>query len=348
MTASHSAAMLGPSNGRQHHSGVRQRIVFMGSPAFAIPTLDRLVKTHDVCAVYSQPAKKSGRGMKTKDVPVAAYANAANLPLFTPTHLKSTDIEAQLAAHEADLFVVVAYGLLLPRSILEIPRLGCLNGHASLLPRWRGAAPIQRAIEAGDTETGISAMLMEAGLDTGPVVCSQRTPISKSDTAGSLHDRLATLTATCLGEVIDGAPTSLAAPIPQPDDGVIYAAKITSDDAMIDWQQPASILDCHIRAFTPYPGAWCGGPKGRLRILEAHPVPRPAEHMAADAGIFLGKDSGSKHCESNMMIACSEGALAITRVQPAGKKPMLAVDFLNGAGLKIGDHLQSETSISNL
>jgi len=340
--------MLGPSNGRQHHSGVRQRIVFMGSPAFAIPTLDRLVKTHDVCAVYSQPAKKSGRGMKTKDVPVAAYANAANLPLFTPTHLKSTDIEAQLAAHEADLFVVVAYGLLLPRSILEIPRLGCLNGHASLLPRWRGAAPIQRAIEAGDTETGISAMLMEAGLDTGPVVCSQRTPISKSDTAGSLHDRLATLTATCLGEVIDGAPTSLAAPIPQPDDGVIYAAKITSDDAMIDWQQPASILDCHIRAFTPYPGAWCGGPKGRLRILEAHPVPRPAEHMAADAGIFLGKDSGSKHCESNMMIACSEGALAITRVQPAGKKPMLAVDFLNGAGLKIGDHLQSETGISNL
>jgi len=340
--------MLGPSNGRQHHSGVRQRIVFMGSPAFAIPTLDRLVKTHDVCAVYSQPAKKSGRGMKTKDVPVAAYANAANLPLFTPTHLKSTDIEAQLAAHEADLFVVVAYGLLLPRSILEIPRLGCLNGHASLLPRWRGAAPIQRAIEAGDTETGISAMLMEAGLDTGPVVCSQRTPISKSDTAGSLHDRLATLTATCLGEVIDGAPTSLAAPIPQPDYGVIYAAKITSDDAMIDWQQPASILDCHIRAFTPYPGAWCGGPKGRLRILEAHPVPRPAEHMAADAGIFLGKDSGSKHCESNMMIACSEGALAITRVQPAGKKPMLAVDFLNGAGLKIGDHLQSETGISNL
>ena len=340
--------MLGPSNGRQHHSGVRQRIVFMGSPAFAIPTLDRLVKTHDVCAVYSQPAKKSGRGMKTKDVPVAAYANAANLPLFTPTHLKSTDIEAQLATHEADLFVVVAYGLLLPRSILEIPRLGCLNGHASLLPRWRGAAPIQRAIEAGDTETGISAMLMEAGLDTGPVVCSQRTPISKSDTAGSLHDRLATLTATCLGEVIDGAPTSLAAPIPQPDDGVIYAAKITSDDAMIDWQQPASILDCHIRAFTPYPGAWCGGPKGRLRILEAHPVPRPAEHMAADAGIFLGKDSGSKHCESNMMIACSEGALAITRVQPAGKKPMLAVDFLNGAGLKIGDHLQSETGISNL
>ena len=340
--------MLGPGNGRQHHSGVRQRIVFMGSPAFAIPTLDRLVKTHDVCAVYSQPAKKSGRGMKTKDVPVAAYANAANLPLFTPTHLKSTDIEAQLAAHEADLFVVVAYGLLLPRSILEIPRLGCLNGHASLLPRWRGAAPIQRAIEAGDTETGISAMLMEAGLDTGPVVCSQRTPISKSDTAGSLHDRLATLTATCLGEVIDGAPTSLAAPIPQPNDGVIYAAKITSDDAMIDWQQPASILDCHIRAFTPYPGAWCGGPKGRLRILEAHPVPRPAEHMAADAGIFLGKDSGSKHCESNMMIACSEGALAITRVQPAGKKPMLAVDFLNGAGLKIGDHLQSETSISNL
>jgi len=333
MTASHSGAS---------HSGAKQRIVFMGSPAFAIPTLDRLVKTHDVCAVYSQPAKKSGRGMKPTQVPIAAYASAANLPLFTPEHLKSADIEAQLAAHEADLFVVVAYGLLLPPSILAIPRLGCLNGHASLLPRWRGAAPIQRAIEAGDSETGISAMIMEAGLDTGPVVGSHRIPIKKSDTAGSLHDRLAALTAACLGEVVDSAPTSLAAPTPQPKDGVIYAAKITSDDAMIDWQKPASALDYHIRAFAPYPGAWCGGPKGRLRILDAHPVPRPAEHLAADAGQFLGK-----YNKNSMLISCGNDALAITRLQPAGKNAMSATDFLNGAGLKIGDHLKPEIGVSN-
>ena len=170
MHASDSATTPDTGKVQTNHSATKLRIVFMGSPEFAIPCLDRLAKTHDVCAVYSQPAKKSGRGMKTTPVPTADYALKAGLPLFTPDHLKSAEIEVQLASHKAVLFVVVAYGLLLPAAILSIPRFGCLNGHASLLPRWRGAAPIQRAIEAGDTKTGISAMLMDEGLDTGPIV----------------------------------------------------------------------------------------------------------------------------------------------------------------------------------
>ncbi|MGB2456552.1 MAG: methionyl-tRNA formyltransferase, partial [Candidatus Puniceispirillaceae bacterium] len=261
----------------------------------------------------------------------------------------SAEIEAQLASHDADLFVVVAYGLLLPATILAIPRFGCLNGHASLLPRWRGAAPIQRAIQAGDSETGISAMIMETGLDTGPVVGVRQTAISKHDNAASLHDRLADLTAACLGAVIDGAPDSLASPTPQADDGIIYAAKISSAEAMIDWQQPANVLDCHIRAFAPYPGAWCFAPKGRLRILEASPMAMPATQTTAThqnvapqnalAGSFLGKtDDGA------MIIACGQDALKITKVQPAGKTSMTASDFLNGTALAIGAFLHPETS----
>jgi methionyl-tRNA formyltransferase len=219
-----------------------------------------------------------------------------------------------------------------------------LNGHASLLPRWRGAAPIQRAIQAGDSETGISAMIMETGLDTGPVVGVRQTAISKHDNAASLHDRLADLTAACLGAVIDGAPHSLASPIPQADDGIIYAAKISSAEAMIDWQQPADVLDCHIRAFAPYPGAWCFAPKGRLRILEASPMAMPAVPQTATpqntlAGSFLGKtDDGA------MIIACGQDALKITKVQPAGKTSMTASDFLNGTALAIGAFLHPETS----
>ena len=349
MTASHSDAKMADAKmadakmaDKKPAKGAKQRIVFMGSPAFAIPTLDHLVKTHDVCAVYSQPAKKSGRGMKTTPVPIATYADAAGLPVFTPDNLKSAEIEAQLASHDADLFVVVAYGLLLPAAILTIPRLGCLNGHASLLPRWRGAAPIQRAIQAGDSETGISAMIMETGLDTGPVVGVCQTAISKHDNAASLHDRLADLTAVCLGAVIDGAPDSLASPIPQADDGIVYAAKISSAEAMIDWQQPANVLDCHIRAFAPYPGAWCFGPKGRLRILDASPMAMPAAQRTAAAGSFLGKTA-----DGGMMIACGQDALKITTVQPAGKTSMLASDFLNGAALAIGAFLHPDTSQEN-
>ena len=310
------------------------RIVFMGSPEFAIPCLDHLYKTHDVRAVYSQPAKRSGRGMKITPVPVAKYAKKLGLPLFTPHNLKSDKIEAQLFSHQADIFVVVAYGLLLPDSILAIPRLGCLNGHASLLPRWRGAAPIQRAIEAGDKETGISIMLMDNGLDTGPIVSVNRVKITKTDTAGSMHDRLARINASCLGAVIDSAPSSLASPTPQSKEEAIYADKITSKDTMIDWANSNTVIDCHIRAFSPHPGAWCKGPKGRLRILKARPIKLPKREYDTMPGRFLGcLDDGA------MVICCGFNALAIEKVQPAGKMTMAANDFLNGSGMVAGDTL---------
>ena len=320
------------------HATAKQRIVFMGSPAFAIPTLERLAKTHDVCAVYSQPAKKSGRGMTMTAMPVAQYAEAAGLAVFTPTELTSTAVQAQLKNHQATLFIVVAYGLLLPPSVLKIPLLGCLNGHASLLPRWRGAAPIQRAIEAGDSQTGVAAMIMEAGLDTGPVIDTRMIAIDPEDDAGKLHDKLSHLTASCLGNVVDTAPNSLNAPVRQSADGVTYAAKITSHDAEINWQKPALELDYHIRAFSPYPGAWCQGPRGQIRILSAKPAAKLAATRPPTAsnngGCFFGKDANDA-----MLIGCADGLLAVTMLQPAGKKPMSATDFLNGARLKIGHPL---------
>lgn len=337
MYASHSATMLDRGKTQTYGLRPKHRIVFMGSPAFAIPCLDRLIRTHRVCAVYSQPAKKSGRGMKTTPVPVASHAIKMGLPLFTPDSLKSANIETQLISHRADLFVVVAYGLLLPAAILAIPRFGCLNGHASLLPRWRGASPIQRAIEAGDTETGISAMLMEKGLDSGPLVDISRIGITKTETAGSLHDRLSKLTASCLGTVIDTAPDSLASPTPQSEDKVTYAAKIMPEETMIDWTRPATSLDYHIRAFAPYPSAWCNGPKGRLRILQARHIRLPENTPNETFGRFLGQ-----HSDGSMIISCGIDALAISRLQPAGKKAMAADDFLNGAGLKIDDILNPE------
>ena len=334
------AAMSNTVGAPTNQSGSKLRIVFMGSPEFAIPSLDRLAKTHDVCAVYSQRAKKSGRGMKTTPVPIANYALKAGLPLFTPEDLKSAEIEAQLAGHRADLFVVVAYGLLLPAAILDIPRFGCLNGHASLLPRWRGAAPIQRAIEAGDTKTGISAMLMEEELDAGPIVNVSPIAISNTDTSGSLHDQLAVLTASCLCEVINAAPKSLTAPVPQSKNGVIYAPKITPRDAMIDWTNSAATLDCHIRAFSPYPGAWCNGPKGRLRILRARLISLAETTPNITPGAIAGKFL-CRHDDGAMVIGCGNDALAIDQVQPAGRSVMAASDFLNGAGLVIGDPLNS-------
>ena len=320
------------------HDVVKRRIVFMGSPAFALPCLQRLGKTHDVCAVYTQPAKKSGRGMKPTPVPIAAHAAAMGLPVFTPEALTSDAVLTQLAAHEADVFVVVAYGLLLPPQVLAMPRFGCLNGHASLLPRWRGAAPIQRAIQAGDAETGISAMLMEQGLDTGPVVATIRTAIAGDDTAGTLHDRLAALTADCLGGVVDSLPTSLAQPRPQPKTGFTYASKISSANAKIDWHRMGGDLDCHIRAFSPYPGAWCHGPKGRLRILSARPAPVLDDGAAVPVGHFLGADA-----DGLPLVRCGDGAMAIAMLQPAGKKPMTGAAFLNGVTLARGEAFSAES-----
>jgi methionyl-tRNA formyltransferase len=308
----------------------RYRIVFMGSPDFAIPALDRLAGRHHICAVYTQPAKPSGRGMKPTPVPLAAYADSNNLPLFTPASLRGEDVQQELGTHQADFFVVVAYGLLLPKAVLALPRLGCINGHASLLPRWRGAAPIQRAIAAGDQTTGMSAMLMDEGLDTGIVLARRPCSIDANDTAGSLHDKLAALNASLLDDVIMDFDNRLKTAEPQDHDAASYAAKITSQDAEIDWTRTTADLDCHIRAYTPFPGAWCHGPKGRLRILAAHPAASAPE---GPPGTIIKADNRALH------IAAGDGALVIDQLQPAGKKPMAAADFLNGQALTVGQPL---------
>ena len=315
----------------------RFRIVFMGSSDFAIPALQKLSKNHDICAVYTQPAKPSGRGMKLTPVPVAAYAADKLLTLFSPTSLKSDDAQRQLAAHKADLFVVVAYGLLLPKIVLNVPKLGCINGHASLLPRWRGAAPIQRAIAAGDTVTGTSAMLMDEGLDTGKVLMRRSCKIDPAETAGSLHDKLAALNADTLDEVVWNITSLLTTAEAQDDGKALYASKITSQEAEIDWTCDTASLDCHIRAFMPSPGAWCLGQKGRLRILQARPtnIVRPA-HAPAGSIVSISKTA--------LHVATGNGVLAIEHLQPAGKKPMHVADFLNGQNLVTGQMLAAQTS----
>ena len=314
----------------------RYRIVFMGSPDFAIPALQKLAETHDICAVYTQPAKPAGRGMKSTPVPVATFAAEKSLALFSPASLKTGDAQKQLAAHHADLFVIVAYGLLLPKIVLKMPKLGCINGHASLLPRWRGAAPIQRAIAAGDTLTGISAMLMDEGLDTGKVLMRRSCKIDPAETAGSLHDKLATINAETLDEVVADISSLLATAEPQDESQARYAAKIAPQEAEIDWACDTATLDCLIRAFTPFPGAWCLGPKGRLRILRARQADlvRP---MHAPAGSIISIGKAALH------VATGNGVLAIEQLQPAGKNPMHVTDFLNGYKLVTGQMLASPT-----
>ena len=315
----------------------RYRIVFMGSPDFAIPALQTLANTHDICAVYTQPAKPAGRGMKPTPVPVADYAANMSMALFSPASLKSDDVQQQLAAHNADLFVVVAYGLLLPKTVLSLPKLGCINGHASLLPRWRGAAPIQRALAAGDTKTGISAMLMDEGLDTGKVLMRRSCRIDPAETAGSLHDKLATLNAETLDDAVRDIVNLLATAEPQDDSQALYAAKISPQEAEIDWALDTAKLDRHIRAFTPFPGAWRHGPKGRLRILRARPtdVARPAD---APAGSIAGVSKAALH------VSTGDGVMAIEQLQPAGKKPMYVADFLNGHKLVAGQMLAESSA----
>jgi methionyl-tRNA formyltransferase len=309
----------------------RRRIVFMGSPAFAIPTLDRLADDHDVLAVYTQPPRRAGRGMRETPQPVAAHAATRGLTVRHPESLKTDEEAAALAALEADVFIVVAYGLILPSPALAIPRFGCINGHASLLPRWRGAAPIQRAIAAGDTTTGVCAMVMEAGLDTGLVLARRECAISNTDTAASLHDRLASLTAELLGEVVAGLPGILDRQQPQDHAAAIYAPKLTPAEAEIDWSLPALIIDRQIRAFTPVPGAWFIGPKGRIRVRAAR---RGDKTSAAKPGHFLGLDPAG-----GMRIGTGGGEVILDELQPAGGKPMSARAFLNGNPVAVGSAL---------
>lgn len=293
------------------------KIIFMGTPDFSVPVLDALVTAgHEVVAVYCQPPRPAGRGKKDRPSPVQKRAETLGLSLRHPVSLKTADAQAEFAALDADIAVVVAYGLILPQVILDAPRLGCLNIHASLLPRWRGAAPIHRAIMAGDAETGVCIMQMEAGLDTGPVLLREATPIGLAETTGALHDRLSAMGARLIVDALSRLPD--LTPQVQPEEGVTYAAKIDKAEARVDWALPATQVDRLIRGLSPFPGAWCDVAGERVKLL--------ASGLAAGVaapGTVLG----------GFTIACADGAVTVTRAQRPGKKPMPAQDVLKGLDL---------------
>lgn len=306
------------------------RIAFMGSPGIALGVLKALIAAgHEIACVYSQPPRPAGRGQKLTPTPVHAFAEARGLEVHTPKSLKKPEEQAAFAALNLDAAVVVAYGLILPQLILDTPRLGCLNMHASILPRWRGAAPIQRAIMAGDTETGVDAMMMEAGLDTGPVLASVRTPITRQDTAGTLHDRLAALAAELAPRALAGLADGSLTPQPQTEDGMTYAAKLTTEDQRIDWSRPAAEVDCQIRGLSPAPGAWCEADLGqgpvRLKVLFSELT----DHATvAVPGALI---------DQRLAVACGDGrAVRLLRLQKPGGKPLDARDFLAGSPLPEG------------
>jgi methionyl-tRNA formyltransferase len=301
-----------------------RKLIFMGTPDFAAVALKALVDAgHQFVAVYSQPPRPAGRGHDLRKSPVQLLAEAHGFPVRTPTSLKTPEAQAEFAAFAADVAVVAAYGLILPQAILDAPARGCLNIHASLLPRWRGAAPIQRAILAGDQETGVSIMQMDAGLDTGAVILEERIAIAPQETAGQLHDRLATLGGKAIVAALAGSPASH----PQPSEGVTYAAKISPEEARLDFRKPAPELQRAVRAFNPVPGAWCLLPNGeRLKILEVE--------VAADEG-----EPGVVF-HDGLTIGTARGALRPTLVQRQGKRAMSVEEFLRGnPPVKTGDRL---------
>ncbi|WP_420857465.1 methionyl-tRNA formyltransferase [Marivivens marinus] len=293
------------------------RVVFMGTPEFSVPVLEALVDAgHDVVCVYSQPPRPAGRGKKDRPSPVQARAEALGLPVRHPLNFKDPAEVQAFAALRADLAVVVAYGLILPQAVLNAPARGCLNIHASLLPRWRGAAPIHRAIMAGDAETGVCIMQMEAGLDTGPVLLRKATPIGPEETTGELHDRLSALGATAIVEALERLPD--LTPEPQPEAGVTYAAKIDKAEAAIDWTRPAEEVSRLIRGLSPFPGAWTLINGERVKFHGARVVPGQGA-----PGAVLG----------GFTVACGAGAVEITRVQREGKRAMPAEEVLRGMTL---------------
>jgi methionyl-tRNA formyltransferase len=300
-------------------SGTRLRLAFMGTPDFAVPALAALIEAgHDVATVYSQPPRPAGRGHKLQPSPVHMFAESRSLAVRTPVSLRSPEALADFVALGLDVAVVVAYGLILPKAILATPRLGCLNVHASLLPRWRGAAPIQRAILAGDTETGITIMQMDEGLDTGPMLLQERTPIGADDTGATLHDRLSEMGAEAIVAALDGLAAGRLTPAPQPAEGVTYAAKLTREEARLDWSKPAAALERQVRAFDPWPGAWFEIGNERVRVLKA----RIGGAVSAAPGTVR---------DGTLSVACGDGiALDLVEVQRAGRKAMSAAEFLRG------------------
>ena len=297
------------------------RVVFMGTPEFSVPVLEALVGAgHEIAAVYCQPPRKAGRGQKLRPGPVQARAEAMGLEVRHPVRLRDPADQADFAALNADIAVVVAYGLILPQAVLDAPKRGCLNIHASLLPRWRGAAPIQRAIMAGDAETGVCIMQMEAGLDTGPVLLRRATPIAAEETAGDLHDRLSGLGAAAIVEAL--ARLDDLVPQVQPTDGVTYADKIDKAEARVDWTAPADAIDRKIRGLSPFPGAWTTVAGKRVKLLRS----RVADGAGAPGTVL-----------NAFTVAAGDRAVEITQVQPEGKGPMWSMDWLRGARLAAGD-----------
>jgi methionyl-tRNA formyltransferase len=301
------------------------RLIFMGTPEFAVPTLLGLVDHgHEIVAVYTRAAKPAGRGMKLQPTPVEQQARRLGIPILTPATLKTPEAALEFRAHNADAAVVVAYGMILPQAILDAPPLGCFNLHASLLPRWRGAAPINRAIMSGDTETGVMVMKMDAGLDTGDVAMAERLAITDAMTAADVHDALARLGGDLMVRAMGALERGKLQLDRQSDEGVSYAAKIEKAEARIDWNKPARAVLRHIHGLSPFPGAWCEmaieGEPARVKILRCE--------MADGSGV-----SGDV-LDDRLTVACKQGAIRILELQRAGRQPMKAEKFLRGTPLK--------------
>jgi len=294
------------------------KIIFAGTPDFAATHLQALISQHEVVAVYTQPDRPAGRGKKLNASPVKLLAEQNNLPIYQPQSLKDPEQQTILANLQADIMVVVAYGLILPQVVLDAPRLGCINVHGSILPRWRGAAPIQRAVEAGDKETGVTIMQMDAGLDTGAMLTITRCPIEPSETSGSLYDKLAALGAPALLSTLDKLKAGTAVAVAQDNGQSTYAKKIDKAEALIDWSQPAIIIDQRIRAFSPFPAAYTEIEGLRVKIWAAQ---TSTQQLGTPGEIVAADDNG-------LLVGCGQGSLLLTEIQLAGKSRMPVSEIL--------------------
>ncbi len=314
------------------------RVIFAGTPDFAASALSALIESdHEIIAVYTQPDRPAGRGRKLRASPVKELALKNDIPVFQPENLKETETQDVLRTFNADVMVVAAYGLILPQVVLDIPRLGCLNIHASLLPRWRGAAPIQRAIAAGDKESGITIMQMNAGLDTGDILQLFACPITAEDSGGDLHDRLAKIGADAIVKILNDLDSNKLKPTVQDDSLATYAHKLDKKEALINWQQPATKIERLIRAFNPWPVAFTCINEKTLRIWQAQAL---AENSDLEAGTIIACD------KKGIDISCGEGTLRLLKLQPSGSKAMDVASFMNGHAkqLPVGSLLQSLTT----
>ena len=316
----------------------KKSVIFMGTPDFAVPSLEKIHKEYHVLSVYTQPPKKSGRGLRTKLNPIHEISNDYNLPVKTPQNFKSFDIIEEIKNLKPDFIIVVAYGIILPKTVLDIPNFFCLNGHASDLPRWRGAAPIQRAIEAGDKTTAACAMIMEETLDTGPVITKKKINILNKDTASSLHDKLSKLTANVLIESMDKIIQNKYKPIKQKITGITYANKITSNDTLINWSQNNEEILRKLRSLSNWPGGWTYHNQNRIRIHEAKKIEFSVGKENIKPGEFIGYSGNG-----SPIIQCgSNSFLEITQIQKEGKKKMNSQDFLRGYKINIGDKFRRD------